>query len=168
MAVNAIFKSNVPSFNFMFKNGMAAVFINGRFETSVEWQVKELLSEVGEVGKYKSTHPYIFVDEDEAVIDTNAPSPMEQVRIKAREEARQELLAEQAAERARAMDMSSNVSTTKSADFAGSVGNSNTIAEASKAESTGAAVDIGVSNTAKIIPTDAAAKLAEIKAKQSN
>ena len=54
MAVKAIFKSNLPSFSYMFKNGMAAVFVGGRFETSIEWQIRELAEQVGEVGTYKS------------------------------------------------------------------------------------------------------------------
>lgn len=160
MSVKAIFKSNLPSFNYMFKNGMAAIFIGGRFDTEIDWQIKELAAEVGEIGVHKSRHPYIFVDENESEIDTEAPTPMELIRIQARKEAREELLEEQA----RALNAADNVSTSESKDFAASLGNSNTIAQAGSAESTGEAVNVGVTATASAIAAKpAGASLANLK-----
>lgn len=107
---------------------MTAVFINGRFMTADEDQVKELMNEVKQVGTARSSHPYIYVDETEFEIDSNALSPMEVVRMKAREEARAELLAEQEMERARAMNIN-NVSNTDSDAFKTSLANSRNIAQ---------------------------------------
>ena len=107
---------------------MTAVFINGRFMTSEEDQIKELMQEVKQVGVTRSSHPYIYVDETDYEIDSNALSPMEVVRLKAREEARAELLAEQEMERARAMNIN-NVSNTDSEAFKTSLANSRNIAQ---------------------------------------
>ncbi len=122
--ISAIFKSPLPSFSFFFKNGMTAVFMHGRFVTGVKEQIRELMEEVGEVGVNKSRHPYIYVNDYE--IDSEALSPMELVRMKAKEEARQELLEEQRLEQARAMNVN-NVSNTQSDAFKTSLANSRTI-----------------------------------------
>ncbi len=137
MTISAVFKSPMPSMSYLYKNGMSATFINGRYITDVEWQIAELAAEVGELGKHKSKHPYIYVDETEKEIDSEALSPIELIKLKAKEEARTELLAEQAEAQARALNSAANVSTTKANDFAQSLGNSNTIAQAGTAESTG-------------------------------
>lgn len=129
MTISAVFKSPMPSFTYIYKNGMTAVFISGRYTTDNEALVKELFEEVGEVGKTKSRHPYIYVDEDEQEIDSEALSPIELIKLQAKEEARAELLAEQKEATARAMNPASNVSSTESASFASSVGTSANIAE---------------------------------------
>ncbi len=107
---------------------MTAVFINGRYMTSEPAQVKELMEEVKEIGTHRSTHPYIYVDAEDQEIDSDALSPMEVVRYKAREEARAELLAEQALERDRAMNIN-NISNTDSDAFKTSLANSRNIAQ---------------------------------------
>lgn len=95
MSVSAIFKSNLPYFQYLFKDGVAAIFIEGRYQTSDEQRIRELATEVGDVGKYKSKHPYIFVDEDEQEVDSEALTPLELIKLQAKEEARKELLEEQ-------------------------------------------------------------------------
>lgn len=131
---------------------MTAVFINGRFVTSDEEQVKEMMGEIKAEGTNRSNHPYIYVDETDKEIDSEALSPMEVVRMKAKEEARRELLAEQELERARAMNIN-NVSNTQSDAFKTSLANSRTIAQVlegeshqqfQKAPSAGAQVGIGI------------------------
>lgn len=128
MSIFAIFKSPLPSFTYIYKGGRTAVFIGGRYMTDEEALIREMFDEVGEVGAAKSRHPYIYVDPDESQIDSEAPSPIELIKIKAREEAREELLKEQEEARNRAMNATANTSTTAKQDFASSVGNSNTIA----------------------------------------
>lgn len=145
MTISAIFKSALPSFSFFYKNGMTAVFINGRYVTDDEALIAELAAEIGAVGKGKSRHPYIYVDESEYEIDSEALTPIQIIKLQAKEEARAELLAEQAAAQATAMNAGANVSISKSESFAASLGNSNTIAQAGAAESTGPAVGVGIS-----------------------
>lgn len=125
----SIFKSALPSFSYFFKNGMTAVFINGRYTTSEPAQVAELMAEIKQVGSHLSAHPYVFVDADEKEIDSEALTPMEIVKLKAREEARAELLAEQEAERARALSGTA-VSTSTSGAFKDSIANTSNIAQA--------------------------------------
>lgn len=107
---------------------MTAVFIAGRFVTSDEDQIKELNAEVKQEGASRSSHPYIYIDEADKEIDSEALSPMEIVRLKAKEEARAELLAEQEFERARAMNIN-NVSNTDSDAFKTSIASSRHIAQ---------------------------------------
>lgn len=126
---------------------MAAVFIGGRFETSADWQIKELAEEIGEVGVYKSRHPYIFVDENESEIDTEAPTPLQIVQQKAYEQARKDILEEQK----RALNSEGNISNSESKDFAASLGNSNTISEIVDPVKAGAkTVDVSTSTGAKL------------------
>jgi hypothetical protein len=132
--ISMIFKSNLPSFSFFYKNGMTAVFINGRYMTADEEQKEELMKEVKNVGVHASAHPYIYVDPEEMEIDSEALTPIQLIKLQAKEEARAELLAEQAAQQARAMDPS-NVSTTKSAAFADSIATSANIAATLEGES---------------------------------
>lgn len=114
MAIQKIFKATLPSFKFYFKNGVAANFLNGRFTTDNKALEDELMEEVGEVGRTKSRNTFIFVDENEPELDTEALSPIELIKLQAKEEARAELLAEFAAQQARAMNAEANVSSTSS------------------------------------------------------
>lgn len=126
MAIQRIFKSTLPSFRFFSTQGIAAIFINGRFTTDNKKVEEELMAEVGEVGQTKSRHTFIFIDEDEKELDTEALSPLELLKLSLKEEARAELLAEMKAQTARAMDATGNVSST-SADFKSSLNNTATL-----------------------------------------
>lgn len=163
MTISAIFKSALPSFSYHYKNGMTAVFINGKYVTADEALIAEMAAEVGAVGKGKSRHPYIYVDEDECEIDSEALSPIQIIKLQAKEEARAELLAEAAARETAALDAKTNVSVSKSADFAASLGNSNTIAQAGAAESTGPAAGVGIAP-----PAVATSMAASVGAKLAN
>lgn len=123
MAIQKIFKSAMPSFRFYFRNGMAAIFMSGRYTTDNKELEDELMEEVGQIGRAKSANPYIYVDENESEFDTEAPTPMQLILLKAKEEARKELLAEMAAEAARAQNAKANVSTTDASKFANSLNN---------------------------------------------
>lgn len=120
MALQKIFKSTILSCRYFTRDGIAVNFMNGRFTTDNKRVEDELMEEVGEIGRTKSRHPFIFVDEQEAQLDTEALSPLELIKLQAKEEARMELLAEMAAQQARAMDAGANVSST-SAVFAQSL-----------------------------------------------
>lgn len=112
MALQKIFKSTILSCRYFTRDGIAVNFMNGRFTTDNKRVEDELMEEVGEIGRTKSRHPFIFVDEQEAQLDTEALSPLELIKLQAKEEARMELLAEMAAQQARAMDAGANVSST--------------------------------------------------------
>lgn len=133
MAIQKIFRSATPSFRFFFRNGVPAVFMNGKYTTDNKELEHELMAEVGEIGRTKSRNPYIYVDENEPTLDTEALSSLEIIKLQAKEEARQELLAEMAAQQARAMDASANVSST-SANFATSINTTAKIEAAANGE----------------------------------
>lgn len=121
MAIQKIFRSGMPAFRYVAKNGTHAIFMNGKFITDNKEIEDELMREVGEVGRNKSRHPFIFIDEAEPEFDTEAPTAIDIIKRQAKEEARQELLAEMAAQQARAMNASANVSTSDTASSAGSL-----------------------------------------------
>lgn len=121
MAIQKIFKSSLPSFKYFFRNGVAAIFMNGRFSTDNKQLEEEMMEEIGEVGRSKSRNPYIYVDEAEPELDTEALTPLELIKLQAKEEARKELLAEMAVQSARALNASANVSSTDPANFAQSL-----------------------------------------------
>lgn len=152
MAIQKIFKATILSCRFFTKDGVAVNFMNGRFTTDNKRIEDELMEEVGEVGRTKSRHPFIFIDENEAELDTEALSPLELIKLQAKEEARKELLAEIAAQNARALDAGANVSSS-SADFASSLNNT-----AKQAE------DAAVAEPKAV---DVAAKLAVLRANQT-
>jgi hypothetical protein len=134
MAIQKIFKSTILSCRYFTRAGIAVNFMNGRFTTDNKEVEQELFEEVGAVGRTKSRNPFIFIDEQEAELDTEALSPLELIKLQAKEEARQELLAEMAAQQARAMDAGANVSSS-SANFADSLNTTAKVeADAAKVE----------------------------------
>lgn len=159
MAIQAKFKSALPSFRFISSKGMAAHFINGNFTTDSKELEEELMKEVGEVGRSKSQHPFIFIDEDDKEIDTEALSPIELIKLKAKEEARAELLAEIAAQNSRALDAGANVSSTE-ADFKSSLNNTAKLSDVA-GESNAAE---GKPSVVTAAPTSMAARLANLTA----
>lgn len=159
MALQKIFRSSLPSFRYFSKNGTAAIFINGKFTTDNKELEAELVAELGgeeAIGRIKSLHPFIYVDEKEPTLDTEALSPFELLKLQAKEEARRELLAEMAAQTARAMDASANVSST-SADYKSSLNNT-----ASQQASMGTDVTLqALATTSAQAPQDASAPAAD-------
>lgn len=71
MSIAKIYKATLPSVNYIFKNGKPAIFIQGKYATAVVAEIAELDDEIA-LG-----HPHIFVDPNEAEIDSNALSPIE-------------------------------------------------------------------------------------------
>lgn len=121
MAIQKIFRSSMPSFKYFFKNGVAAIFMSGKYTTDHKELEDELFEEVGAIGRSKSKNPFIYIDESEPELDTEALTPLELIKLQAREEARRELLAEMATQTARALDSTANVSNTDPAKFADSL-----------------------------------------------
>ena len=54
-----VFKSTMPSVNFIFGNGKPAIFIAGVYRTNIDWEISALDYEVS------SGHPHIFIDPEE-------------------------------------------------------------------------------------------------------
>jgi hypothetical protein len=129
MTISAIFKSTFPSMNYVFKNGMTAVFIGGKYVTDNLELAHELMQEVKEIGKTKSKHPYIYVDEEEMEIDSEALTPIEIIK--------QEAYAQAMADIKRAMANEPSIS--DQGKFSDSVANTTNIAGASASDSGGPA-----------------------------
>lgn len=64
MAIKNIYKSTFPSINFVTSKGATLVFSEGRYVTDNEREIVELEWEV------KNRHPHIYVDANEAQVDT--------------------------------------------------------------------------------------------------
>lgn len=160
MAIQKIFRSSMPSFKYFFKNGVAAIFMNGRYTTDHKDLEDELMEEVGAVGRSKSKNPFIYIDEKEPELDTEALSPLELIKLQAKEEARRELLAEMATQTSRALDATANVSSTKATNFADSLNNTAKQQESMGTEATLQAAKAPEAATA----TGLGAKLAAIQA----
>lgn len=72
--VATIFKATLPSINYVFKNGKPAIFVSGKFITSVPAEVAELKAEI------EAGHPHIYIDAKEAEIAAAAIDPMAGLR----------------------------------------------------------------------------------------
>lgn len=76
MSTLRVFKSTIPSINYIFKNGKPAIFQVGVFRTDIEWEIKELEAEIA------AGHPHIYIDEKEREIDSEMVDPMNALRAK--------------------------------------------------------------------------------------
>lgn len=54
-----VFKSHIPSCNFIFSNGKPAIFVGGKYITDNENEIQSLEYEI------KQGHPHLFIDPDE-------------------------------------------------------------------------------------------------------
>lgn len=87
MSTATIFKARIPSVNYIFKNGKPAIFVQGRFATDIAAEIEELKSEIA------AGHPHIFIDENEAEIDSNLINPIQALRAQIEAELRAEMAA---------------------------------------------------------------------------
>ena len=71
-----VFKSTLPSVNYIFGNGKPAIFINGVFRTDIANEIFALEEEV------KQHHPHIYIDPKETEIDSELVDPMNALRAK--------------------------------------------------------------------------------------
>jgi hypothetical protein len=72
----SVFKATLPSVNYIFKNGKPAIFVSGRYTTSVEAEIKELNEEVA------AGHPHISIDPNEREISSELVDPIAALRHK--------------------------------------------------------------------------------------
>ena len=96
MAIITEFKSSLPSCQYAFKDGTAAIFMFGRYRTDNEDYIAELKHEI------KMKHPHITGGNQ---IDTAIDNPLVGLEAKFRAK----FLAEQAAEHAAALDKSNDM-----------------------------------------------------------
>jgi hypothetical protein len=82
-----VFKSSLPSVNYIFGNGKPAIFQNNKYTTGVEAEIQELENEI------RLGHPHIYIDPADSEIDSEAATPAELLR----EQIRKEIIAEMAA-----------------------------------------------------------------------
>lgn len=61
MSEATLFKSAIPSMTYLFKNGKAATFVQGRFSTAIKAEIDELNAEI------EAGNQYIFFDKNEPV-----------------------------------------------------------------------------------------------------
>ncbi len=71
-----LFKSHIPSVQFVFKNGKLAHFRAGRYATKIQSEIEEL-TQACEEG-----HPTFFIDDNEAVTEREFLDPMDELRQK--------------------------------------------------------------------------------------
>lgn len=72
----ALFKCHVQSCKYYFKNGSVAYFTDGRFATSNEEEIEELMAEI------KARHPHIYIDDKEKTASSAMQDPMSALRAK--------------------------------------------------------------------------------------
>ena len=87
MSIATIFKAQIPSVNYIFKNGKPAIFVQGKFATDIAAEVEELKAEIA------AGHPHIYIDEKEAEIDSNLINPIQALRAQIEAELRAEMAA---------------------------------------------------------------------------
>lgn len=101
MPMLRVFKSTMPSVNFIFGNGKPAIFQAGVYRTDVAEEIQALEYEV------RLGHPHIYIDPAEQEVDSELLDPMTALRAKIREE----ILAEEAEKALKASDISRDMGT---------------------------------------------------------
>jgi hypothetical protein len=74
MTIAKIFKATLPSVNYIFKNGKPAIFVNGKFHTSIPAEIQELEAEIA------AGHPILYIDSAEAEVDSTKVDPIAGLR----------------------------------------------------------------------------------------
>ena len=87
MSIMKVFKAALPSVNYVFRNGKPGIFVQGRYCTDIEAEIAELEDEISK------GHPHIYIDKDEAEIDSNAVDPIAALRAKIEAEVRAQMAA---------------------------------------------------------------------------
>lgn len=115
MSISYVFKSTIPSCTYVFKDGTILEFIGGKAATDNTDHAEEIMKEeIKNVGQGKSKHPFIYVDENEQQIDSEALSPLEALKETLRKEIAEE----------NKVAMNLAPSTSEQGKFAASVSNS--------------------------------------------
>lgn len=85
MSMLRLYKSYLPTVNYILGNGKPAIFIEGRYATEVESEIAELDNEV------RLKHPHIYIDDAEKEVDSVKVDPIEALTTRIREELREEM-----------------------------------------------------------------------------
>jgi hypothetical protein len=91
MAIKKVFKSLIPSVNYVTQRGRTCVFQEGRFLTDVPEEIAELTQTV-----IDKSNPHIYIDPNESEFDTT----LQEKLIAAQKEAALRVLAEHNAQKA--------------------------------------------------------------------
>lgn len=75
-----LFKCAVPSCKYLFQDGHAAYFTEGRYATQDEKEIEELEAEI------KAKHPHIYIDANEKETDAAVLDPMSNLKKRIIEE----------------------------------------------------------------------------------
>lgn len=87
MSMAKIYKATLPSINYVFRNGKPAIFVQGKYATTVETEITELDDEIAK------GHPHLYVDAAESEIDADAVNPLSALRAKIEAEIRAQMAA---------------------------------------------------------------------------
>lgn len=69
-----LFKCAIPSCKYLFANGTAAYFTDGRYATQDEKEIEELEAEI------KARHPHIYIDANEKETEAAILDPMSSLK----------------------------------------------------------------------------------------
>lgn len=105
MSILRVFKSTIPSINFVFGDGTVASFQSGRYFTDDAQKIASLEYEVSK------NHPHIYIDSAETEVDSTMLDPIAALRARLREE----ILAEEAAKLSAAVDPNRDMGTSDQA-----------------------------------------------------
>jgi len=72
MAIMNAYYCTLGSCTYVFKDGTAAFFNEGRYLTSLEKEIEELEAEIA------AKHPHFYVNKDALTVDTDAVDPIEE------------------------------------------------------------------------------------------
>ena len=76
MTILRVFKSAIPSINYIFPSGKVAAFQFGVYRTDIKDEIEHLENEI------RLGHPQIFIDEAEREIDSELVDPIHALRAK--------------------------------------------------------------------------------------
>lgn len=76
MSTLRVFKSTIPSVNFIFPNGKPAIFQQGRYYTDNTEDIATLDKEI------KDGHPHIYIDNEEMTIESEMLNPVNAMKAK--------------------------------------------------------------------------------------
>lgn len=80
MPMLKLYKSRLMSSKVIFTTGKELLFVNGRYPTDDEDEIKFLDAEI------RNRHPHIYIDEKEKQVDSDRLDPLEEIKRRAVEE----------------------------------------------------------------------------------
>lgn len=86
MAIKKKFKCSIPNTNFVLSNGKNIPFSGGVYITDDPVDIAELMREIVYEGAGRSKHPHIYVDVEDASVDTTLDDEIAAAQLKAKQE----------------------------------------------------------------------------------